>query len=169
MRFKLSNLQNKRGFTLIEMVIFTAIASIVITASAQIFIASLSTRTIIRGEQLILTDARFMEHVILSRAEMITSITEPASGSSSRFEFTTATPAESPVVFELVDNDVFMTVGTDSPVQLNNPAVQVTSFTIEHLAGSPSSLALSFDLETETFSGATPNLTVNETFTLLYE
>lgn len=168
MLFRSSN-QRSRGFSLIETIIFTAIASITVAVAGQIFISGLNTQSLINAEQTLITNARFIETSIFSRLTNSNTILQPTSGSASVLEFESVNSAENPVFFSITGDDLFMTLAGSEVVQLNTNDVSVTEFSVTRLSGSPATVQIDFTLEMGTTSGATPTLEKSHTFTLRYE
>lgn len=168
MRSKSYN-QHLKGTTLVEVLIYTALASIILLAIGLIFVSGMKTKSLIDGEQIIISNHSFIGLNISSRIIESSDISEPASGSGSVLEFNSSNPLEDPVRFELVGYNLFMTLGEGDPIQLNNDEVDVIDFTVERLSGNPPAVEVTITYSAETFSGASPSLSSTMTYVLRYE
>lgn len=167
-RSKLSN-QARKGVTLVETLIFTAIAAVVLLVSGQILVSGLSTRSIIDAQQSLNINKRFISLSIQSRIENANAIIEPQVGIGSVLEFDSADASLYPVRIEWVEDDLIQTVGTGPAQQLNQDHVRVTGFEVTRLNGPPDAVRVRISYEVDTFSGATPSTSSETTYTIRYE
>lgn len=146
----------KRGFTLIETVIYTALFSVIIglTVGAvyQIIEGSgnLQKNIIADSEALFLT--RKIEWA-LSGVSVVNSPTSGLTGTSLSVD--KINYAQNPIVFDLDSNNLRVKKGLASPVILNSVNVTISDLQFEHLAKGlyrPAAIKTAFKVNGEPFS-----------------
>ncbi len=167
MPFKSSN-QLPKGFTLIEILLYTLLLAIGLAALTFIHLASLETHSLVSVEQELLETRRLTELAIQTRVAEATGVTTPASGSANQLMITSQIPSESPTTFSLLNQRLQMQLGVNPVVTITPSDVRVTNFTVTRLSGSPPSLAITITYEADA-AKATVNTSSSFTITLRYE
>lgn len=128
-----------RGFTLIEVLIYSALIAMIISGSLiavyQIIEGSNSIQNKIITEQ----EANFLISKIRWAFTGATAINFPANGaSSSTLSINKANYSENPIVFDLSSNNLRIKKGAGNPEILNNQNVAINNLIFEHLAANGS-------------------------------
>lgn len=130
-------MENKKGFTLIELILYIAIMGLTITSIfyflSMVLNAKVKNQTVIEVEQQ-------GESVILEMAQAIrnaTSINYPTFGtSSSTISLVMASSTKNPTIFKLSSSTLQIIEGTSSAINLTNNLVAVTGLTFKNLGTS---------------------------------
>lgn len=157
-----------RGFTLLEVIIYTALLAMSLAAVAFFVHAALSLRSIGEAE-IRLTDARrVVEWHIRERLEEASVVTTPASGSSATLQLNSPTAGEDPVIFALDGTTLTMQLGVSWPIPLTPDDVAVTNFSATRLSGAPASVQIAITYEVTSIRTAVSS-TSTISYTLRYE
>jgi Tfp pilus assembly protein PilW len=156
----------REGFTLIETLIYAAIFAIAIFALVSVYNSSVQTHSIALAQEAVLESRRVAEAAILKRLREATSVTTPASGTSSTLVIGSPTAAENPVTFAVSSGRLTMKLGSGTAVPLTSSTVTVTSFSVTRLDGVPASLGITIVYSASTAARATVTATSNFGFTL---
>jgi len=157
----------REGFTLIETLIYAAIFALAIFALVSVYNSSVQTRSIALAQEAVLESRRVAEATILKRLREATSVTTPASGTSSSLVIGSPTALENPVTFAVSSGRLTMQLGAlGTPVPITASNVTVSSFSVTRLDGSPASLAITIVYSASTAARATVTETSNFGFTL---
>lgn len=142
---------SRRGFTLIEVLIYAALLAVGVLTLATVYRASVETRAFIAAENALLANRRLAEALIRDRVSEADSVTTPASGTATTLVVTSPDASESPVTFALSDGVLTMQLGAGSPVAITGPDATVTSFTATRLDGTPASVRVEIGWVVDTF------------------
>jgi len=160
----------QNGFSLLETLIYVAIAATSMVVVTAVFISSLQTKSVITAQQLLLDAERVAEQQIVSRLEEAGQVLAPAAaGFGATLTIDSPTASESPVTFSLADETLQMMLGTASSVPITPERVRVTDFSVERLEGTPPTLAISITTAADTGGGRTISHLSEITYTLRYE
>jgi type II secretory pathway pseudopilin PulG len=157
-------LKSKRGFTLIEFIIYFGILSLVITAVVGFMLVFVQSRTKTIAVSEVEANARFVLNRVLWSTRQAVSVNSTLSATSTDngvLALNTVTPATSPTVFNLNSGTVFIKEGSSAQAPLTTPEVTVTKlrFTQD---------SLSAGVETVTAAIALQYHTTNKDFTFNY-
>ena len=140
----------KKGFTLIELVIYIAIAAAILLAIGSFWTSIVNSR--IKNQVIIETEqqgSQVMQQITqtIRNAEDINSPTQ--GNSASILSLGVSDPAEDPTIFDLVDGVIRITKGSNDPVDLTSSAVEVTSLNFSNLSNddTPGTIRVEFSLE----------------------
>ncbi|OGL67238.1 hypothetical protein A2856_04260 [Candidatus Uhrbacteria bacterium RIFCSPHIGHO2_01_FULL_63_20] len=131
---------DRRGFTLIEVLIYSVLLAVGVLTLATVYRASVETRSFIAAESALIANRRTAETLIRDRLSEATGVVTPASGSSATLVLTSPVPAESPVTFALSDGALTMQLGAGDVAPITGSDVTVTSFTATRRDGIPASV-----------------------------
>ncbi|TAK04689.1 hypothetical protein EPO33_01700 [Patescibacteria group bacterium] len=159
----------RHGFTLIETVIYTALLVSGMAVLTTILLSGLNTRSLITGEQQLVSNQQLAELTIVERLGQAGAVITPASATSTQLVINSPTPSDDPVTFQVTDGVMTMTLGLQAPVALTSDAVRVSAFTVTRLTATPPSVRIAVTYETDTASGATPRIDSAFTYTLRHE
>lgn len=161
-------MRTQAGFTLVETIIYIGLLALALTSLMMIYVSGLQTNEIVSEEQAVSDDRRIAELQIRQRLESASTITTPASGTSSQLVFDSPTASESPVTISVVNEQLMMQLGSNPAVAITPSEIRVTSFQVTRLNGSPASVQISIVYASDT-SEATITQTSSWTTTLRYE
>ncbi len=139
----------RRGFTLIETLIYVAILAMATLALLAMFRAGAESDVIVQAQTSLLDAERAAQELIQDRITEATGLTAPASGSGNVLTLTSPVAGESPVTFTLTNGQITMQLGAGAAAAITPPNVRVTSFTVTRLAGTPPGVRVSFETETD--------------------
>jgi|GEM_PF-2171730 len=139
-----------RGFTLVEVLIYVALAAGTLVALFLVYTASLETNAYIEAQRLLLDTERPIELQIRSRLQEAPSVTQPATGSSTSLVIESETAADNPATFSLSNGQLWMQLGTQAPVALTPTTITVTDFSATRSSGTPPAILVELTLETQT-------------------
>lgn len=126
----------RKGFTLIETIIYTGLISVVFTMAlfAVFFLIETKDRAAARIE--VEEETRFLMGKIAWMLSAATAINapQPNATSTSLSVSRTGVPAN-PVMLDLVSDAVRIRYGTGDPVQLNGESVRIRNLVFEHVSG----------------------------------
>lgn len=148
--------QNKKGFTLIELILYISLTSIVLLSVSAFLIASLQARAKNRtiaeveqaGEQVI--------QLITQTIRNSSAINSPAIGTSAAsLSLNTSVSASNPTVFDLASGVIRITEGSGDPAPLTNSQVTASSLNFQNLsmADTPGIIRVTFILTYNNQSG----------------
>jgi Tfp pilus assembly protein PilV len=156
----------RRGFTLIETLIYAAIFAIGIFALVTIYNASVQTRSIALAQETVLESRRVAEMTILKRLREATSLTAPASGTGSTLTLGSPNASDNPVTFALSGGRLTMKLGSGTAAPITASTVTVTSFSVTRLDGTPASVSVSIGYAASTAARTTVTAASAFSFTL---
>lgn len=139
----------KRGFTLIEVVLYVAIAGMVVFALGFLVKESGETRLRQRVMAEVEQQGLLISDHISQAIRNAASITTPSAGNTtSSLTLAYADVLKNPTVFDVSADAVQITEGAESPIPLTNTRVLVTDFSFHNLslASTPGSVQFSFTL-----------------------
>ncbi|MFA6307251.1 MAG: prepilin-type N-terminal cleavage/methylation domain-containing protein [Patescibacteria group bacterium] len=141
---------NKKGFTLVELIIYISLASLIllaITGFFQLHIASrVKNKTITEVEQQGVQILNLISQYVVNAS----AIDSPATGvSSSNLSLQMPTVASNPTIFSFSGGNLYITEGASSPVVLNSSSVEITNINFTNLSKSntPGIIRVEFTLD----------------------
>lgn len=153
----------RRGFTLIETIIYVALLAGVVAAMVALFTSGLETQGLVAAQSRMANAQRLVELTMQKRLAEAPAVTVPASGSGSVLTVTSPTPAESPVSFTLSGTTLMMQLGAGAAAALTPSYVRVTAFTVTRLSGTPASVRVVASFATD---APRTTITATSTFTV---
>ncbi len=139
----------RRGFTLIEVLIYVAILGIAFISLMTMFNAGAQSGVIVEAQNRLLDAERTAQAILQARISTATSVTTPASGSGSTLVLASPVAAENPVTFALSGGQITMKLGAGAAAPITPADMRVTSFTVTRLSGSPAGVRVSLVTETD--------------------
>ncbi len=146
---------NQRGFTLFELLIYIALASILIGAISTLLFITLNARvknqTIGEVEQ----QGSLAMRMITQSIRNADAITSPTSSSASTLVLDVVTVADDPTVFDLSGTTLEKTAGAAPAVTLTNNRVEVSDLTFTNISqsGAPGTIRIQFTMTHVNTSG----------------
>lgn len=144
------NILNKKGFTLVELIIYISLASLIllaITGFFQLHIASrVKNKTITEVEQQGVQILNLISQYVVNAS----AINSPATGvSSSNLSLQMPTPTSNPTLFSFSGGNLYITEGASLPMVINSPLVEIKNINFENLskANTPGIIRIEFTLE----------------------
>lgn len=138
-----------KGFTLIELILYTAMVSVVILSTSAflqlIFASRAKSQTIAEVEQQGLQAMQLITQTVRNS----TLINSPTEGNnSSSLSLTVLDSTKNPTVFDLSSGQVRITEGASSAVNLTSSQVLASSLTFQNLSytGTPNTIRIQFTL-----------------------
>jgi prepilin-type N-terminal cleavage/methylation domain-containing protein len=127
-------MHNQRGYTLIELLLYTVIIGTLLTA-VSLFAATASEARI-KNQSIAEVDQQgtFALEYISQAVRNATSITSPAAASTdAQLTLVVPTGSLSPTIFNLASNQLQVKEGAATAIPLTGGKVQVTNFTVKNL------------------------------------
>ncbi len=158
---------NKRGFTLVEFVIYVGIVALMITSLSSFLIMAVSARTKAEAVANVEEQGIAAMQRITQTIRNATSITAPSIGTSSATGATVVVPtgALSPTLFNLSSGVLQMKEGAGAYVDLTSSQVVVSGLTFYNVSrpSTSGSMKIQFTVSTPATSVA-PHFTYSKTF-----
>ena len=154
----------RRGFTLIEVLIYVSILTTATLALLAMFQAGAQSDVIVRAQNHLWEAERPAQGLLQAKISEASAVTVPASGSGTSLILASSTPSENPVMFALSGTELTMQLGAGAAAPITPADVRVTSFTVLRLSGSPPGVRVTFETETDAGTLLIPGST---TFTSL--
>lgn len=125
----------KKGFTLVETLLYLSLTSIIVLMITTIWITVADTRERSEGMSITESEATYLMSTMTQIIRNSSSITTPtATNSGTSLTLVMTTPAVNPTVLTLSGGNITITEGVGSPVTLNSSRVTVTSLTFRNLS-----------------------------------
>lgn len=139
--------QKKRGFTLIELILYVALVSLLLVALSGVVGMVLSAR--VKGQSIAEVEQQGLQamHRITDTLRNAQGVTSPGAGASaSSVTVDVLTIANDPTIFNLSSGILQMQEGTTPAVALTNSRVVVSSLTFQNLSqpSTPGSVRIQF-------------------------
>lgn len=158
----------RRGFSLIEVLVYVAILSMTSIALSMMFNAGAQSDLLVDAQNRLLDAERTAQGIMQARISTATGVTTPASGSGSTLVLTSPVAGESPVTFALSGNQLTMKLGAAAAAPITPADVRVTAFSVLRLSGSPPGVRVSFETEIDASTVVIPG-SVSFTSLLRYD
>lgn len=145
--------KNQKGFTLLEVVLYIAIAGLLLATVGLLMNAANQAKARAAVRQEVEQQGSHVLEVITSTVRNASALTTPAiSTTGTTLSVDVDTSSESPTTFTVVDGAIVITQGSGSPVALTNTHVVATDFTVQNLSyvGTPGSTRVNFTLSSVT-------------------
>ncbi len=160
---KIINKNQQSGFTLVELLIYVAVAAIILLALSQFFSLALSVR--VKAQSV--AEVEQQGTLVLTKMTQIirnaTAITTPISGATSTsLTITVPTGVNSPTVFDVASGTLRIKEGTASPINLTDSHVAITNTTFSNFANG--SIRIQFTLSKLNTSSTTNEYNYTQNF-----
>jgi Tfp pilus assembly protein PilW len=134
----------RRGFTFIELLIYTVIFSGMIAAVVFLTRTVQETRARVRTSVILQSDLRFALARMSSYIQSGDAVTLPSAGTGSILEisFATSSPGYNPTRVDLQDGIISVKRGTSSTLPLTSSAVNITALTFSRTSSTPPSIRM---------------------------
>lgn len=153
----------RRGFSLLETIIYVAILAGSVVTLSSMFIASLQTQSLVEAQHRLLDAQRATEIAIQARLSEAQTVTTPVTGSESTLVISSPTAGQDPVTFALSGTTLTMKLGAGTAAPITPPDIRVTAFSVTRLSGTPASVRVSITYATGT---AKATITTSSVFTI---
>lgn len=158
----------RRGFTLVEILLYVALFAITMSALSSVYISSLSTDLLAKRKQDLVETQRHAGIRLRETIQSANVITVPASGSASSLTVEGAGIDGSPVTFSVVSGRLYVETATVPATAVTPADITVAAFTATRLGGSPPGVEIVLTMTAE--SGTTTLTEISDFIvTLRYE
>ncbi|MEK7114455.1 MAG: prepilin-type N-terminal cleavage/methylation domain-containing protein [Patescibacteria group bacterium] len=145
-----------KGFTLIEVLIYSALIAMIISGSLIAVYQIIEGSDSIQNKIIMEQEANFLISKIRWALTGATTIISPTIGaSSSTLSINKANYSENPIVFDLNLNNLRIKQGSGNPAILNNQNIAINNLIFEHLTASgsgPEGLKISLTVNNKLFT-----------------
>ncbi len=148
--------QNKKGFTLVELLLYVGLSAILLLVISLF----LTTMLAARAKQQTITEveaqAMQMMQIITQSIRNAEGINSPLAGeSASTLSLSMSDAQNNPTDFNMNQNTLQITEGSQSSINLSNTGIHITNFTVQNLSRNDTSglVRISFDVNYNNESG----------------
>jgi len=141
--------QKRKGFTLLEILLYAGIAAVILSTASFFFILMLKSRVENQTAAEVEQQGIQMMQIITQTARNAQGINSPAAGASAgSLSLALADSAKNPTVFDISASILRIKEGSDPVVVLNSPNVTVTNLTFTNLSrtGTKGTVRIQFTL-----------------------
>lgn len=140
----------RQGFTLIEIVIYTALVAMVLGTAVLATNAALQIRTQTRNALILEESLRFAMHDITETIRRADSVTIPASvgASGNTLTLDMSDAIENPTTFTLTSGAISRARAGNPTVAITPAAIEITALTFTRLSGTPAPITISLQART---------------------
>ena len=135
----------RRGFTLIEVLLYTALLGIILGTFVLTTATILEARAKSQTALMLNEGARYAMERIALRAANASAVTEPAAGVGSALTLTMPTPSQNPTAFTLSGGIVMIAEGGGPAVPLTGSHLEVTALSFTRMPGTPPTIRVVLD------------------------
>lgn len=154
---KKKNKTTKKGFSLVEIMLYVAILSIFLLSMTafinSVISAKAKNRIILEVER----QGEYISSVIYESIVNSQSLNNPISGTTSSLSLNTFDSNLNPTIFRIVDNRIAIKEGVSDDVYLNSENIIAENLVVTEnsFVNSPENITLSFTLKTDTENSGT--------------
>lgn len=149
-------MNNTKGFTLIEVLIYSALIAIIISGSLIAVYQIIESNDSVKNKIITEQEANFLLFKIGWALTGATAINIPAIGeASSTLSINKANYSKNPIIFDLNSNNLRIKKGLENPAILNSQNTAINSLVFEHLApdgSGPEGLKISIVINDKLFA-----------------
>lgn len=159
---------DRKGYSLVGVLIYVAIASASLFALASLFRSGLETSQQVQSGRALREASSFALERVQERLESASAVTTPGSGTSETLSMDAPDPADAPVAFFVSAGRLMLQLGAQEASPITPADVTASAFSAERLAGSPAAIRVTLSLS----QGAIPvpsTLTSSVIVTLRYD
>lgn len=148
----------RKGFTLVETLIYIALTAVLATGVVMIAALLLSAKAKWRSTLLVEQNARFTLLQMADRIESASSITSPVGAASSTLQLHMPDANTDPTVFTIANGRITMREGASSSVPLTSNETDVRSLTFVSTSGTPTVVRLTMTVGVRQAVGASQSV-----------
>ena len=145
----MENINNKKGFTLVELILYVAIGSIVLLVITSFFQTNLSSRAKIKAISEVDQQGAYLMQTITQTIVNAEAINSPSIGTSATtLSLDVVDVADDPTLFNNISTYIYLTEGVATPIALNSNLVEVSnlSFTNMSKVSTLGNIRIQFDI-----------------------
>lgn len=131
---KEKNIKNKKGFTLIEIIVYLGILAMIVTAFISFSLAIANVKNKIYVIQAVNSNARNALELISQKIKSANDVSLPVVGTSDSILALDMPVGQSDVVFSLVDGVLYMGTDLNAPVAVTADEIQISELVFSNLA-----------------------------------
>lgn len=135
----------RKGFTLIEILIYTALLGMIMGAAILITKSSLEARAKNRSALILNENMHFAITRLEARVHAAIDITAPASGSANSLTLSMTDSSKNPTVFNLSGGVLKITESSGNATALTSDEIEITNLTFTRLTGTPTAVRIQLD------------------------
>lgn len=136
----------RRGFTLVEILLYVALFAITVSALSSVYVSSLSTDSLTRRVQELVEAQRSAGTRLREAVQSAGSVTSPANGTSQTLTLAGGGIADGPVTFSVVSGQLTLDTASTAATAITPADVRVDVFTATRLPGSPAGVEITLTL-----------------------
>ncbi len=137
---------NRRGFTLVETLIYVALFASSIAVLSSVFVSSLRTDRMTEQQHELLQARRLVEVRLRETIEQAASVSSPSSGTTTSLAVAGAAFANGTQTFTVTDGILYYQDGSAAAVPITPSSLTVSAFTATRIATSPPGVQVSFTI-----------------------
>lgn len=116
----------RSGFTILEMIIYTAIVGMILVTTVYVTSTMYNVRARVNSSSIVHESMEYAEKRILISLHGATAVTFPASGSSSTLQLTMPDAAMDPTIFSLAGGQIWIKEGSQANLPLTSSEVDIS-------------------------------------------
>lgn len=129
------SIRTKRGFTLLESILYISIFSVMVLLLGRIGIDMLLSRAKTHALETVGTNTSFLMEQIARDIERSAGITMPVAGNTATtLSLSMNDPDEDPVVFTIASSTIYRTAGSGKAIRLSSSAVDIDALTFTNIS-----------------------------------
>ncbi len=140
---------NRRGFTLVETIIYVALFASAIGVLSSVFVSSLRTDKLTEQQHELLQTRRLIEIRLREAVEQAGIISSPSAGTSDTLTVDGGAFANGAQTFTVAGQTLYYQDGSASAVAITPSSLDITSFAVTRIASSPPGVGVSFTIATQ--------------------
>lgn len=160
-------IHRRSGFTLIEVLMFTAFVSILMTGATFLMASALTVRSHVRAAHILEENLRFAMNRIRSLEESGSGVLMPSiSTTGAALTLVMPTAAENPTTINLADGTLFLTQGSVPAAALTSREILISNLTFLHVSSTPPMVRTVLTAGLRNATVSFPSMTVTSTGSL---
>jgi Tfp pilus assembly protein PilE len=117
----------RSGFTIIEMLMYTAIVGMIMATTIYVTTTMYNVRARVNSSSIVHESMEFAEKRIVASLHDASAVTNPASGASSQLTLSMPDDAKDPTVFTLTGGQIYMKEGSRDNLPITSSEVDISS------------------------------------------
>ena len=138
----------RKGTTLVEILIFTAVGSLLLFSISSVYISGLRARTLVDAQQRLLYADEFVMAILQSWIVSSSDIASPTTGTTNNLSITALDGSSR--TLQLSGTDLTYTTSLPDSGTLNPVGVRITQFDVTRVTGSPDTVRVEMTYEVDT-------------------
>lgn len=144
----------KKGFTLIEVIIYTLLVAMILTTVVLATNTALQIRGKTNASLILEENMRFAITTIVERVRAANDVTAPLIGSpGNTLILASSEPTQNPTTITVTNGVIMMTEGTSAATAITGDNIEITNLVFTTLAGTPSPVQISMSGQTKNATG----------------